>query len=300
MQVALSPKFRYGSETADVIEGSTSTQYSLRNHKRDDFTIVEMDYVYVRPSSIVVITGTLGRAEGLRIAVDIDYYMTMAKRVQDSEGPIALYHDCSNTDEPTTSLIEVLSQLPMFKNEKGLVEQVVHDYGNFLEISPIVHCEVAGRGIEYANGRAKWNFRNGCTGKLSEMEALCRRAYSERVIPQQLMAKYERRVRDYMRSYRIGAMTSELDKLRSVIKSHRNMLDSYEAFVKSGSSDDSTDVHCLDISSITKAIAKATAKPSTPSRPQMIPCTTSSSTDIAACRNFHLVRNCTCLPGLCQ
>ena len=61
------------------------------------------------------------------------------------------------------------------------------------------------------------------------------------------------------------------------------MLDSYEAFVKSGSSDDSTDVHCLDISSITKAIAKATAKPSTPSRPQMIPCTTTSSTDIAAC-----------------
>ena len=206
---------------------------------------------------------------------------------------MALYHDCSNTDGPATSLIEVLSQLPMFKNEKALVEQVVHDYGNFLEVSPIVHCEVAGRGIEYANGRAKWDFRNGCTGKLSEMEALCRRAYSERVIPQQLMAKYERRVRDYMRSYRIGAMTSELDKLRSVIKSHRNMLDSYEAFVKSGSTDDSSDFHCLDISSITKAIAKATAKSSIPSRPQMIPCTNPMS--VVACISAHETKT-SCLP----
>ena len=74
------------------------------------------------------------------------------------------------------------------------------------------------------------------------------------------MAKYERRVRDYMRSYRMGVDSHDLEKLRAVIKSHRNMLDSYESFIKSEATDDTTDRHVLDRSSIMIAIDKAMGK----------------------------------------
>ena len=214
-------------------------QYSLEQHARNDFDIMEMDYTYVRPSSIVIVQGALSRADGLRVSINVPAYERSVAGLVDKQ---KLYHDTAAYDS-NISLTAVLDLLPMFVNEKSWIEQVVADFDNILEVSPIVHCEIAGRGIEYANGRAKWDFRNGCTGKLSELEPLCRRAYGKYNIPQELAAKYERRVRDYMRSYRMGALSADLEKMRAVIKTHRNMLDSYEAFIKSDGVDDETDTH---------------------------------------------------------
>ena len=217
---------------------------------------MEHDHLYVRPSAIVTITGCLSRSIGLRIALDPDLYeedLPLAKLLKD---PQLIYQD-NSPDDATNSLVNIIGNLPMFVNELSWIAQVVHDFGNALEISPIVHCELAGRGIEYANGRATWDFRNGCTGKIADLESLCRRAYSACVIPQSLMAKYERRIRDYMRSYRMGALSKDLEKLRAVIKTHRNMLDSYESFIRSDTTDDDTDVHVLDHASVCAAVNKA-------------------------------------------
>jgi hypothetical protein len=74
--------------------------------------------------------------------------------------------------------------------------------------------------------------------KLKDLESLYRGACSERNIPQALMAKCERRVRDYMWSYRMGVDSHGLEKPRAVIKSHRKMLDSYESFIKRKATDD--------------------------------------------------------------
>jgi hypothetical protein len=41
--------------------------HALPSHGRADFKIMECDYLYVRPSAIVTVTGALGRAQGLRI-----------------------------------------------------------------------------------------------------------------------------------------------------------------------------------------------------------------------------------------
>jgi hypothetical protein len=71
------------------------------------------------------------------------------------------------------------------------------------------------------------------------------------------MAKYERRVRDYMQSYRMGASSKDLEKLRAVIKTHRKMLESYESFTRSDTTDDDTDVHALDHASVCAAVNKA-------------------------------------------
>ena len=74
----------------------------------------------------------------------------------------------------------------MSLDEKSWIEQVVADADKILEVSPFIHCEIAGRGIECANGRAKWDFRNGYTGKLSELESLHRRARGKCNTPQEL------------------------------------------------------------------------------------------------------------------
>jgi hypothetical protein len=212
-----------------------------------------MDLLFVRPSKLVTVTGELKRAQNLCVSFDLPAYLQFAAAFDDN--PQELYQDIQHNQQ--SSLEEVLGQLPMFVNELGLIAQVVADYENILEISPIVHCELTGRGIEYANGRATWDFRNKCEGKLADLESLCRSAYSKRNIPQLLMAKYERRCRDYMRSYRMGADSNDLEKLRAVIKSHRNMLDSYESFIKSDGVDDETDRHVLDRTSILSAVNKA-------------------------------------------
>jgi hypothetical protein len=90
----------------DIIQGDV-TQFTLRNHKRDDLTIMEMDYVYVRPSDIVTVTGSLSRAAGLCIAVDVTWYMNFALLVEkeSSNGPLQLYQDPPNTNGLPTSLV---------------------------------------------------------------------------------------------------------------------------------------------------------------------------------------------------
>ena len=236
-------------------QDGASLSYVLDPSPQHDVELMEMDLTYVRPSKVVTMSGSLSRAQNLRVAVDVGACVLFAATF---ENPLDLYQDTNHNQ--IASLEDVIGKLPMFVNELGLIAQVVADYYNILEISPIVHCELAGRGIEYCNGRATWDFRNKCEGKLKDLESLCRGAYSARNIPQALMVKYERRVRDYMRSYRMGVDSHDLEKLRAVIKSHRNMLDSYESFIKSEATDDATDRHVLDRSSIMIAIDKAMGK----------------------------------------
>ncbi len=44
-----------------------------------------------------------------------------------------------------------------------------------------------------------------------------------------------------MRSYRIGVLSTDLEKTSKIIKTHRNMLDSYQSFILSDIADDETD-----------------------------------------------------------
>ena len=109
-----------------------------------------------------------------------------------------------------------------------------------------MHPEIAGRGVEHAHGRAAWHYRNKCQGKVDDVEGLCRRAHQKKNIPQSLGAKFERRTRDYMRCYRMGVMSKDLEKMRKEIKTHRNMKDYHQKFIESEVADDATDVHILN------------------------------------------------------
>jgi hypothetical protein len=147
-----------------------------------------------------------------------------------------------------------MGNLPMFKDELPLVEQVMVNYGNTIEPSPIVHPEIAGRGVEYAHGRAAWKYSSQCQGVLADMKMLVLRAYNKTTQPQTLMSKYERRTRDYIRSYRMGTSSKDLEKMRAEIKTHRNMLDYHTNCVRSERADDATDTTLLGYDAILKIL----------------------------------------------
>ena len=144
--------------------------------------------------------------------------------------------------------------IPFFSKPPLLVEQAMVDYGNAIEKSPIVHPEIAGRGVEYAHGRAAYFYSSRCQGHLSEMERLVHRAYSTQNIPQELAAKFERRCNDYQRCYRMGVLSKDLEKMRAEIKTHRNMRDYHVKFINSSVADDDTDVHILNCKALSKIL----------------------------------------------
>jgi hypothetical protein len=55
----------------------------------------------------------------------------------------------------------------------------------------------------------------------------------------------------------MGTLTQGLEKMRNVIKSHRNMLDSCEAFILSPETNDDTDDHVCDPESLLTAVNTA-------------------------------------------
>ena len=102
-----------------------------------------------------------------------------------------------------------------------------HDVG----FSTKCHCECAGHGIEYGNGRSKWWFRSHCTENASDMKDLALESMSGKVIKLAHAMKFARKARDFFRAYRMGACGGEVEKQRRQFAAHRCMLDCYLKFV---------------------------------------------------------------------
>ena len=228
--------------------------YTIRSGATHDFEAREVDLAYVRPSSVTVITGSIKKATGLSVGVDVLFALNRAVEYQGSENPAGVYVDENGGYSEEATLKSILSAIPMFADELPLVEQSMVDFGNAIEPSPIVHPEIAGCGVEYAHGRAAHYYANKCEGRVAEMEKLCRDAYGARNIPRSLNSKYCRRADDYQRSYRMGVLSSDLEKMREEIKTHRNMLDYHDRFLKSKAADDETDRHILNRRSISRIL----------------------------------------------
>jgi hypothetical protein len=230
--------------------GDMEMLYTLQTTSANDTTMREHDYAYVRPSNIIVTRGELSSSNGLMVGLDVDHAIACAAEV---ECPNDAYRD-DNAAADESNLSFILGGIPMFADELPLVEQAMVDYGNRIEKSPIVHPEIAGRGVEYAHGRAAFFYASRCQGKLAEMEELVYRAYDKKNIPQELAAKFERRTNDYQRSYRMGVLSKDLEKMREEIKTHRNMMDYHATFIKSEVADDDTDHHILNHVALSKIL----------------------------------------------
>ena len=148
--------------------------------------------------------------------------------------------------------------------ERNRLSSILDVIDNAIEKSPIVHPEIAGRGVEYSHGRAAYFYASRCTGRLAEIESLVYSAYSKRNIPQELTAKYERRCNDYQRSYRMGVISKDLEKMRKEIKTHRNMIDYHHNFIHSPSADDDSDAHIFNRKALSKILPQKILAFSTP------------------------------------
>ena len=94
------------------------------------------------------------------------------------------------------------------------------------------HCECAGNGIEYDNGRSKWWYRAHCDMTKAGMKKNAALSVSKKVITMAHTLKFARKARDFMRAYRCGSVDAEVEKHSREFRAHRCMLHCYFTFVR--------------------------------------------------------------------
>eukprot|EP01034_Spumella_vulgaris_P036612 gene36612-45158_t len=170
-----------------------------------------------------------------------------AKRKRAAQGrpPFDLSLDASLT----------LSQCEDFRNERGVVQQLLEDAGHILLVSPVCHPEVAGVGIEYSWGVAKLHQRrhNDCVAK--HLHDLIVESLNKVTIESVL--KSARRTREYCRAYeQIAANRLDpkditftmVEGMKKLQKTHRSILDLDARFVKSDITNTSTSLAVIPLS----------------------------------------------------
>jgi hypothetical protein len=137
------------------------------------------------------------------------------------------------------SLKSVMGALPMFKTGRSRVVQLSEERtdrhgalrGHDAGFSVKCHCEFAGHGSEYGNGRSKWYFRSHVDSTKEGMIGLAHESTSNAVIGLEHAMKYARKASDFFRAYRCGAGGWEVEKQREQLKCHRCMLGCYYTFI---------------------------------------------------------------------
>jgi hypothetical protein len=187
----------------------------------------------VAPDEMKIISGNPSKQDKLVVELDIDSYMH--KQVADGADERAM----EDTAVDSCSLKSVMGALPMFKNERSRVVQLIEErrdwhgdlIGHDAGFSAKCHCECAGHGIEYGNGRSKWHFRSHVDSTREGMIGLAHESMSNAVISLEHAMKYARKARDFFRAYRCGSGGWEVEKQRALFKTHRCMLDCYYTFI---------------------------------------------------------------------
>eukprot|EP00951_Prasinocladus_malaysianus_P004373 scaffold30728_cov33-Prasinocladus_malaysianus.AAC.1 len=127
---------------------------------------------------------------------------------------------------------QTLANTTDFLHEETALEQVVHSAGHLLRMSPKGHPELAGMGIEYTWGKAKFYFRrnNDCSPK--KFQSLVLKSLSTEVLPVERVRKFARRARDYVRAYATGSKHyGILEKVRKKFSTHRCAMDFDTCFI---------------------------------------------------------------------
>ena len=131
-----------------------------------------------------------------------------------------------------TSLDSVLGHLPMFHETKSMLEVIVEKSNHKLLLSSKYHAEVAGQGIEYCFGRAKWWYKkHNVAGSAGTLRELSRNAFDSDVVTKNHVRKFARKARDYQRIYRAGVKGLAAESTIKTCKTHRCALDTHYKLV---------------------------------------------------------------------
>lgn len=140
----------------------------------------------------------------------------------------------------------VLSACPDFHYERTALQNVIECRGHILLPSVVCTPETAGGGIEYAWGKLKFEQRkqNDSATKLEagvkfieRVKILCN---DKMVLPLSRVWKFQRRARDYIRLYlavgqrhgRTALTFKEIETMRTIQKTHRNIMEVDRKFVQ--------------------------------------------------------------------
>ena len=133
----------------------------------------------------------------------------------------------------------VLGECADFVNEVSMLEQMMVDRGHMLLKSPKCHPELAGCGIEYSWGKIKWEFRRHTNdGVADHLHDNIVKAM-ERGMTLERSWKFERRTRDYRRSYLEFTASGKdithkgLEDMRKSYSTHRNIAEIERVFIGS-------------------------------------------------------------------
>ena len=125
---------------------------------------------------------------------------------------------------------DVAKQLPDFQNVRSMLQELVEEAGHILQLSPKYHAELAGQGIEYDFGRAKWWYRAHNSGSTAGLKTKSEESFRPEVATMRHTSNFARRARDYQREYRQGHKGLEVEDAKKVYKSHRAALESATTF----------------------------------------------------------------------
>jgi hypothetical protein len=139
----------------------------------------------------------------------------------------------------------VLGACPDFHYERTALQNVIERRGHILLPSVVCTPETAGGEIEYAWGKFEQRKQNDAAVKLEagvkfieRVKALCT---DKSVLPLERIWRYQRRARDYIRLYldvghregRTALTYKEIETMRTMQKTHRNIMEVDRKFVQS-------------------------------------------------------------------
>ena len=96
--------------------------------------------------------------------------------------------------------IEILESLTDFKTELTLLQKVGRDIGLEVIMTPICHCEIAGRAVEYGWGISKLDYRKINCGESSKTREYIEKSFEGLTV--EVVRRLGRKVREYKIAYR--------------------------------------------------------------------------------------------------
>ena len=144
--------------------------------------------------------------------------------------------------DKTTSVIRMLKRCSDFKNEQTQISHILNLLGISVRLTPKCHPEIAGRGVEYAWGYAKLQFRckfNDAIAKNLKDNVL--KSLDRDVITVDRSRKFARKAREYKLTYALivdlangtdaTAGKDEIEHITRMFKAHRSAMDADYGFI---------------------------------------------------------------------
>ena len=217
----------------EPIGGVGSERFKITNKVWDDDTYRANTMMWVDPSMVQITSGKIQNKSKCELEFDLNAYCNTFFEEQD-DNAAELEEEEEEEDDKVdfTSLDSVLGHLPMFHETKSMLEVIVEKSNHKLLLSSKYHAEVAGQGIEYCFGRAKWWYKKyNVAGSAATLRELSRKAFESSVVTKDHARKFARKARDYQRIYRAGVKGLAAESTIKVCKTHRCALDTHYKLV---------------------------------------------------------------------